>query len=684
MMLIWTAISTAAALPVEAGHALKRGDCAAAIAAYPKPEEDIGKLAIGRCQLRVGNAEKALGLLLEIGEPYREHASLFAAEAELMLQNPGGAERLLDGIGEGYLEQRAKLLRAKALIQTDEHTKARDILRSLLTGKLAAQGYVPPDGGIDPGEVRWLLAEAARLRGAPEKGIPVWWRIWTDNPSSAWASEAVLRLIQNGERVPDSTSDAGRKHIERRAQTLAKLNMHKEALEMLDHLPADSSSKGRSKMAYACFRAKDYSRASAYFSKLPAMGAEDLFHYALGTSRDGDYSKAAELYASLYKKFPQHSRADQASYKVGYLSYDAGDLELSMELFNQHLARYPLSRHAAETRWFIGWSLVRLGRHAEARDSFGLLLKNHPRSSLAPGATYWKSRTLELDGDKEAAERGYAEVLRRWPVSGHAWHAARHLEKSFPLQPAAELGALPKMLDVPAFHRGGEMADAGFELWARDELRGLVKTVAGKKEPSLYLAHTLISAGDYTGAQRLAKPYCVSPWAGGDPLAQQACYPRPHGEALHAQMAESGLAANLPYAIMTAESALMPWVSSPAGARGLMQLMPEVAEPLHHLNYKGSLFDPDDLYQAGYNSRLGVAELIRLESIHADKPMDSSLPLVIASYNGGVEAVERWLALYGEPPSAERFSEDIGYTETRRYVRRVLGYLMVYNFVYGG
>jgi soluble lytic murein transglycosylase-like protein len=41
------------------------------------------------------------------------------------------------------------------------------------------------------------------------------------------------------------------------------------------------------------------------------------------------------------------------------------------------------------------------------------------------------------------------------------------------------------------------------------------------------------------------------------------------------------------------------------------------------------------------------------------------------------------MSLYEAPPEIAEYSDDIGYTETRRYNRRVLGYLMTYRYVYG-
>jgi soluble lytic murein transglycosylase len=56
---------------------------------------------------------------------------------------------------------------------------------------------------------------------------------------------------------------------------------------------------------------------------------------------------------------------------------------------------------------------------------------------------------------------------------------------------------------------------------------------------------------------------------------------------------------------------------------------------------------------------------------------------VIAGYNAGPDAVERWLAKSPTPMEPDEFAEDIGYTETRRYVKRVLGYVQVWRQVHG-
>ena len=112
-----------------------------------------------------------------------------------------------------------------------------------------------------------------------------------------------------------------------------------------------------------------------------------------------------------------------------------------------------------------------------------------------------------------------------------------------------------------------------------------------------------------------------------------------------------------------------------------MQLMPRLAEDLARDRLPG--FHAHQLYRAGVNARLGTTELGLLQAGFARSAVTPSLPLVIAGYNGGRAAVERWLTTYPTPPQADEFAENISFTETRRYVRRVLGYLQQYRRAYG-
>ncbi|MBF5083124.1 transglycosylase SLT domain-containing protein [Quadrisphaera sp. INWT6] len=105
--------------------------------------------------------------------------------------------------------------------------------------------------------------------------------------------------------------------------------------------------------------------------------------------------------------------------------------------------------------------------------------------------------------------------------------------------------------------------------------------------------------------------------------------------------AKYGLPDGLLSAVAKTESSYDPDAVSPAGARGLMQIMPGTARELG--------VDPSDPAQA-------VDGAARLLSKHLDR--FGSLPLALAAYNAGPGNVSKY---GGVPP----------FTETQNYVRRV-------------
>ena len=66
------------------------------------------------------------------------------------------------------------------------------------------------------------------------------------------------------------------------------------------------------------------------------------------------------------------------------------------------------------------------------------------------------------------------------------------------------------------------------------------------------------------------------------------------------------------------------------------------------------------IYIRGYNAFLGTTELMRLYDIYTPSPLQDEqipLPLVIAGYNAGSDAVDRWMSDFQDPPTADTFRE---------------------------
>jgi len=130
-------------------------------------------------------------------------------------------------------------------------------------------------------------------------------------------------------------------------------------------------------------------------------------------------------------------------------------------------------------------------------------------------------------------------------------------------------------------------------------------------------------------------------------------------------------------AVMRQESRFSMTAVSPAGARGMMQLMPDTAREMAtrmNIGYTVERLTTD----ADLNIALGRAYLDQLLNL-----FDRSYVLAIAAYNAGPARVLEWMRRFGDPrdPSidVQAWVQSIPFTETRIYVQRVMQNLQDYR-----
>lgn len=638
------------------------GDCTEVTRLLPSPTAPVERLAAARCLERLDQDGRALEVLGTIEGPLAPYAAMVRARATLDRGDPAAAALALVGVALSGPED--ELLRGRALVLAGKSLEARDGLRALTEGTVGD-------------EARWWLAEGARMRGDMPAAIATWRAVWTRHPTSMWSVRSEQALAAAGAVAPSYADDVGRALALDRVKTLLALKQANLAIPLLDGIHTAASFTTQSELLYmadALFDAKLYPRAVDWFARAGAstLSARAAFDEALATARSGEYPGAATRYQALIARFPGTSQAEEALFKIPYMDYDAGRLEEARGGFRAYLDARPDGKFARDARWFRAWAAWRRGDVPQAVIGFDEVLKHDASSEQGVAARYWKARASD---DPQALRA----VLRDDPDSGYAWFAADRLGVKYPRPAKAERPTFPTafLASHPTLETGLLLAHAGLPDWARPLLAtASADAAAGGAATAIPMAWALIDAEDYPAARRLASKYC-----GTGPAAAAACLPRPHADAVEAIAVERGLDPLLPYAIMNAESGLDPSVTSPAGARGLMQLMPALAAQLAQETVPG--FAPDDLYRAGVNARLGTLELSLLQARFGRASTQPSLPLVIAGYNGGGDAVERWIGGYTTAPEPDRFAEDISYTETRRYVRRVLGFLMAYRRAYG-
>ena len=129
--------------------------------------------------------------------------------------------------------------------------------------------------------------------------------------------------------------------------------------------------------------------------------------------------------------------------------------------------------------------------------------------------------------------------------------------------------------------------------------------------------------------------------------------------------------------LMRQESVYRQWALSPVGAIGLMQVMPRTGARVAAL-MGDPHYSPEQLEDPATNVRYGVWYLSRL----LDR-FGGAYPLAVASYNGGPHNVGSWLRPWGPDIRMDDYVEQIPYTETRDYVKKVTGYYVTYVGLYG-
>ena len=151
-------------------------------------------------------------------------------------------------------------------------------------------------------------------------------------------------------------------------------------------------------------------------------------------------------------------------------------------------------------------------------------------------------------------------------------------------------------------------------------------------------------------------------------------FPLPRRERLLREAAEWGVDPWLVAGMIRQESAWDEDIVSPAGAVGLMQLMPATGREL------ARRIGPDDfslasLEVADLNMHLGIAYLTEMLRRY------EQLPLVLSAYNAGPGRANRWRS-FPEASDPVLFTERIPFAETKDYVKRVRRNQAIYGHLY--
>ncbi|MFV0382556.1 transglycosylase SLT domain-containing protein [Paracoccus sp. (in: a-proteobacteria)] len=331
----------------------------------------------------------------------------------------------------------------------------------------------------------------------------------------------------------------------------------------------------------------------------------------------------------------------------------------------------PDNRHYADLEWLAGFAALHAGAPDRALEHFRHLETVVGSAISTSRALYWQGRAHEALGDMAAARDAYTRAAAQPGV----YYGQLAAEKIHAVMPAAYAVPGQAVQTLPdwrgsALRRNG-VFQAGMWLLATgrvDEAQRFFLHLSETAAPEdiARMARLMIEARTPWHGLRLSKRAA----------SQGVIFPAAHFPLTGLEKADLGLPPELVLSIARQESEFNHTVSSHAGAKGLMQLMPATAQQMARQRsepYQLSRLttDPD------YNARLGAAYLAGLRD-----RFGASTALIASGYNAGPGRPARWLTEFGDLRrnfDPVDWVELIPFDETRNYVMRVTEAMPIYR-----
>ena len=533
------------------------------------------------------------------------------------------------------------------------------------------------------------VAQAYESHGKPDDALALYTKVWQSYPL-AGASEAAFSRTralasQPGAAPLDPSALLGR------ADRLRNAYRCESALPIYDALlapgdpdkPAPAPKLGLERSRAEClFLSRRYTDAAAAYHALAARDSGDMdarFQEARALARSGARDAAVAALEKLTRTKDDLVRARTRALLASILE----DKEPARARAQLHQVERQTAdpNLAAQARWSLAWDDLHGGSPGAAVPRLDRLAVGQADDVEVQRARYWRAVARVDTGDEAAKGAGEAQLRQlagEVPLSYYGMLAAERvgappIERPF-------VGPRAPEPEAPALRRTRLFLDGGFAELATDEIESFADDARLSRDARVATARLLHRAGDsYRALQMIDDGFGPTLEQGIDPVWREAwelAWPMAFGDSVAGAAHEFAFDPALVWAIMREESAYRPEVSSPAGALGLMQLIPPTAGRVAgELGLTG--FVAERLYDPGTNIRIGTYYLRSLV-----ERWDGSRALAIASYNAGPEAVGRWLEKDADV-RPDVFVETVTYGETRRYLRRVLRSYRMYQLLYG-
>ncbi len=441
-------------------------------------------------------------------------------------------------------------------------------------------------------------------------------------------------------------------------------------------------------LGLSLFRQKKYREAADAYKK-----ANERYWEARSLYRAGEKEAFNSTFAEFLKSGDK--MAGPILVSVASDKRREGKIEEAIKTYQNVIERYP--SETEDALWGTGWIYFLTGEYKKAADVFTRLYETYNDTKYL----YWKARSLEAGGEDTlniyhvimGKGRGFYSIMSYTRSKIHfEQSSAKKINTSYSDTKDSKNNA-PESLNTPLWKRGAEggfsgetkkffttpvrgipitprndrieaLFALGLSKEALLELTYISKSLISK-EDILYICSKFQELGEYKYSVRLAVkvPYMEE--------LHQFRYPLAYRDIIGDLSGKYNLDPLLVLSVAREESRFDPEARSAAGALGLMQVMPQTAYRLDN-NLKLGINGSGEMLDVKNNLHFGIYLLSNLINEFG------SYSYALAAYNAGDEMVRRWLQK-GNYKSADEFIEDIPYSETRNYVKKVIATFFEYK-----
>ncbi len=382
------------------------------------------------------------------------------------------------------------------------------------------------------------------------------------------------------------------------------------------------------------------------------------------------FPQAREHWQAIFDNFPEDPIVPKALFGTARSFMWEREYLTAVEWFDKLTKDFIATKEGREGLAYKGASYVRAGKDLEAAKTYEQYVTMFPNGEKIDSAHLNIIDAYREAGKYDEANRWVDRTVERFagtPTEANALQSRIRMEIFRKNWPAA-VAASDALLAVGSLR--GSMASTDEAKY----LKAFALEKSGKRSEAMKV-YSSIDNASYFGdlADQRAGGNNVKGTSGSASLYNS--YPIKFKFDLVKQAKKHKIDPRFLLAIMKQESSFRATAKSPAGARGLLQLVFDTA-----IKYKDEAgypnLKPDDLYSSSANIAIGSVYVSKLKD-----EFGGMYEAIASSYNAGEDNTARWLARTS-PKDPGIFASEVGFAETKNYVFKVMNNYRMYKMIY--